>query len=80
MTRASIPMPNLGAEASTGRVVAWLRGVGDTVAVGEVIAELETEKATVEFEAPVAGRIVEIAQPEGVDVKIGDVLLILDVD
>ena len=80
MSRTSIRMPNLGAEAATGKVASWLRGVGDTVAVGDVIAELETEKATVEFGAPVAGRIVEIAQPEGVDVEIGDVLLIIDVD
>jgi len=80
MTRVAIRMPNLGAEATTGNVVAWLRAVGEVVAVGDVIAELETEKATVEFEAPVGGRIVEIAQPAGVDVKVGDVLAILEVD
>ena len=80
MTRAAIRMPNLGAEATSGKITTWLRGVGDTVAVGDVIAELETEKATVEFESPIAGRIVEFAQPAGVDVKIGEVLAILEVD
>lgn len=80
MSRVQIRMPNLGAEAETGRVAAWLAGVGQVIAVGEVVAELETDKATVEFEAPVAGRIVEIAQPAGVDVKIGDVLAVVEVD
>ena len=80
MSRVQIRMPNLGAEAATGRVAAWLAGVGKVIAVGEVVAELETDKATVEFEAPVAGRIVEIAQPAGVDVKIGDVLAVVEVD
>ena len=80
MSRVQIRMPNLGAEAATGRVAAWLAGVGQVIAVGDVVAELETDKATVEFEAPVAGRIVEIAQPAGVDVKIGDVLAVVEVD
>ena len=80
MSRTAIRMPNLGAEATTGKIAAWLRTVGETIAVGDIIAELETEKATVEFEAPVAGRIVEIAQPAGVDVKIGDVLAVVEVD
>jgi len=80
VSRVQIRMPNLGAEAETGRVAAWLAGVGQVIAVGEVVAELETDKATVEFEAPVAGRIVEIAQPAGVDVKIGDVLAVVEVD
>ena len=80
MSRAAIRMPNLGAEATTGKITAWLRGVGETVAVGDIIAELETEKATVEFESPIAGRIAEIAQPAGVDVEVGEVLAILEVD
>jgi len=80
VSRTAIRMPNLGAEATTGKIAAWLRTVGETIAVGDIIAELETEKATVEFEAPVAGRIVEIVQAEGMNVKIGDVVVILEVD
>ena len=80
MSRTSIRMPNLGAEAPTGRVAAWLAQVGQVIAVGDVIAELETDKATVEFSAPVGGRIVEFVAAAGVDVKIGDVLVILESD
>lgn len=50
-----VRLPNLGAEAAEARVVAWLRAVGDVVVAGEPIAEIETEKATVELEAPMWG-------------------------
>jgi len=73
----SVRMPNLGAEASAGVVVAWLRAVGDTVASGEILAEIETEKATVELESPVAGRISEILQPVGTEVPSGEILIVI---
>lgn len=71
-------MPNLGAEATGGTIVAWLRAVGDVVAAGEVVAEIETEKATVEIEAPVAGRISEITQPVGTEVAVGETLALIE--
>ena len=73
-----LKMPNLGAEATSGTVAAWLRAVGDEVAAGEVIAEIETEKATVELEAPVAGRIAEILQPVGAEVAVGETLALIE--
>lgn len=71
-------MPNFGAEATAGTIVAWLRGVGDEVAAGDVVAEVETEKATVELEAPVAGRISEIRQPAGAEVAVGEILALIE--
>ena len=73
-----LKMPNLGAEATSGTVAAWLRAVGDEVAAGEVNAEIETEKATVELEAPVAGRIAEILQPVGAEVAVGETLALIE--
>jgi pyruvate/2-oxoglutarate dehydrogenase complex dihydrolipoamide acyltransferase (E2) component len=67
-------MPNLGAETDEARVSAWLKNVGDTVIEGEVIAEIETEKANVDLEAPAAGRIIEVLVPAGSDAKVGTVL------
>lgn len=71
-------MPNLGAEATAATIVAWLRAAGDEVAAGEVVAEIETEKATVELEAPVAGRIAEIRQPAGSEVAVGEILALIE--
>ena len=50
-----IKLPNLGAEASEATIESWLVAVGDTVAAGDPVVAIETEKATVEIEAPVAG-------------------------
>ena len=73
-----IKMPNLGAEADEARLTGWLKNVGDTVMEGEAIAEIETEKATVDLEAPASGRIVEILVPAGSDAKVGTILATLE--
>jgi pyruvate/2-oxoglutarate dehydrogenase complex dihydrolipoamide acyltransferase (E2) component len=73
----SVRLPNLGAEAADALVAAWLKGVGDVVAQGEAIAEIETEKATVELEAPVTGRLAEILVPAGQEAAVGAVLAII---
>ena len=69
-----VKMPNLGAETDEARVSSWLKAVGDTVTEGEVIAEIETEKANVDLEMPATGRLVEILVPAGSDAKVGTVL------
>ena len=69
-----IKMPNLGAETDEARVSSWLKNVGDALMEGEVIAEIETEKANVDLEAPASGRITEILVPAGTDAKVGTVL------
>jgi len=69
-----IKMPNLGAETDEARVGNWLKGVGDTVMEGEIIAEIETEKANVDLEMPATGRLTEILIEAGTDAKVGTVL------
>jgi pyruvate dehydrogenase E2 component (dihydrolipoamide acetyltransferase) len=64
-------MPALGMNQDTGRLITWLRSEGDTVARGEPIMEIETDKATVEVEAPADGVLAGITAREGDDVPVG---------
>ncbi len=71
MARIPIEMPKLGYDMESGTIAAWIKAVGDTVARGDVIAEIETDKATVEMEATASGTLSEIVQQAGADVPIG---------
>jgi len=66
-----ITMPFGDLTISEGKIVRWAKAVGDTVAAGELVAEIETDKAVVEIEAPVAGVIAGIEQPVGAIVPMG---------
>ncbi|MSP14958.1 MAG: 2-oxo acid dehydrogenase subunit E2 [Chloroflexi bacterium] len=70
-------MPKLGFDMTEGSVQKWLKAEGDSVQKGEPIAEIETDKATVEFEAPNSGVLQKIILPEGKTVPVGDVIAIL---
>ncbi len=72
--RVPIEMPQLGYDMSTGRIEAWLKAVGDKIQRGEPIAEIETEKATVEMEALASGTLVEIIHKAGSEVPVGEVI------
>ena len=72
MTRIAIEMPKLGYDMETGKVGGWLKQVGDRVARGEVIAEIETDKSTVEMEAAVSGTLTEIVHDAGAEVGVGE--------
>jgi pyruvate/2-oxoglutarate dehydrogenase complex dihydrolipoamide acyltransferase (E2) component len=71
-------MPVLGFEQETGRVATWLKAVGDRIEKGDPIAEIETEKVTVEMESPASGVIVEIVAAPGAEVAVGDPIAWLD--
>jgi pyruvate dehydrogenase E2 component (dihydrolipoamide acetyltransferase) len=74
-----IEMPELSSEGEGATLATWLVAVGDRVEQGEVIAELETDKATVELEAPSSGTIAEFAVAEGTEgILPGVVLATLD--
>jgi pyruvate dehydrogenase E2 component (dihydrolipoamide acetyltransferase) len=65
-----IEMPQLSSDGESATLATWLVAVGDVVEVGDVIAELETDKATVELEAPTSGKIAELkiaAGTEGIE-------------
>ena len=78
--RVEIKMANLGYDMETGKIVAWLKRVGDRVERGEAIAEIETEKATVEMEAMASGVLAEIVHGDGSDVAVGTVIAFLETD
>lgn len=66
-----INMPKLGFDMQEGQLIGWLKKPGDTVEAGDVIAEIESDKATVEVEAYVAGTLLELLVQEGDWVPIG---------
>jgi pyruvate/2-oxoglutarate dehydrogenase complex dihydrolipoamide acyltransferase (E2) component len=72
--RVPVEMPRLGYDSEFGKIGAWTAKVVDTVTAGQPIGELETEKATVEFEAPTAGTLVEIVHAAGAEVAVGAVI------
>lgn len=73
--RKAIEMPKLGYDMESGKIAAWTAKVGDRVARGDVIAEIETEKSTVEMEATASGTLVEIVREAGdEDVPVGEVI------
>jgi pyruvate dehydrogenase E2 component (dihydrolipoamide acetyltransferase) len=76
-----IKMPALSPTMEEGTLARWLVKVGDKVASGDVMAEIETDKATMEFEAVDEGVIAEILVPEGSEgVKVGAVIARLAVE
>src|SRR5690349_5439847 len=62
-----ILMPALSPTMTEGKLARWLKNVGDTVKSGDVIAEIETDKATMEVEAVDEGTITNIMVPEGTE-------------
>jgi 2-oxoisovalerate dehydrogenase E1 component len=66
-----ITMPFGDLTVSEGTVIKWLKAVGDAVGEGELIAEIETDKAVVEIEAPISGTLSAIDQPVGAVVPMG---------
>jgi pyruvate dehydrogenase E2 component (dihydrolipoamide acetyltransferase) len=67
-----VQMPKLSDTMTEGTLVAWKKKKGDKVSAGEVIAEIETDKATMEWESPEDGTLTEIYVEEGGKVNVGD--------
>ncbi|HTI55589.1 MAG TPA: biotin/lipoyl-containing protein [Verrucomicrobiae bacterium] len=67
-------MPKLSDAMETGKVIKWLRKEGEPVKGGDVIAEIETDKANVEIEAFGTGVLRKIVIPEGGQVPVGDLI------
>src|ERR1041385_8376604 len=67
-----IQMPKLSDTMTEGTLVAWKKKKGDKVTAGEVLAEIETDKATMEWESPEDGTLTEIFVQEGGKVEVGE--------
>lgn len=68
---AEVIMPKMGMGMETGTLIRWLKAPGDTVAANEPVAEIETDKATVELESPIAGTLGPHLVDEGEAVPVG---------
>ena len=73
-------MPKLSDTMTEGTLIKWHKKIGDSVEIGDILAEIETDKATMEMEAFDEGTITEILVQEGDKAIIGGVLAILDGD
>jgi pyruvate dehydrogenase E2 component (dihydrolipoamide acetyltransferase) len=67
-----VVMPALGLAQETGKVIRWLKADGDSVSKGEALLEVETDKVTVEVEAPEDGVLGGLRAAEGEDVPVGE--------
>ena len=69
-----IVMPRLSDSMEEGTILKWMKGVGDEVALGDELVEIETDKANMVFEADAAGTLIEIVAGEGDTLPIGEVI------
>jgi pyruvate dehydrogenase E2 component (dihydrolipoamide acetyltransferase) len=76
----NIDMPKLSDTMTEGTLIKWHKQVGDTVEIGDILAEIETDKATMEMEAFDDGTLTEILVQEGEKAAIGAILAVLDGD
>jgi 2-oxoglutarate dehydrogenase E2 component (dihydrolipoamide succinyltransferase) len=74
MADTDVVVPPVGESITEAVVARWLKAVGDAVAVDETIAELETDKITVQVPSPVAGVLKARGADEGATVKVGEVI------
>jgi pyruvate dehydrogenase E2 component (dihydrolipoamide acetyltransferase) len=73
----NIVMPQMGYDMREGTVVKWHKQEGEPVVRGEVIADIETDKATVEFEAYTAGVLRKIVAQEGIAMPVGELIAVI---
>ena len=71
---ADVVMPRLSDSMEEGTILQWLKQVGDEVAVGDELVEIETDKANMAYESDLAGTLTEILAKEGETLPIGDVI------
>ncbi|GAC1354697.1 MAG: hypothetical protein NVSMB42_12670 [Herpetosiphon sp.] len=73
-----ITMPKMGFDMEEGTIVRWLKQVGDHVTKGDAIAEIETDKVTIEIEAFASGQLTQIIANDGEVAKVGSAIAMLD--
>src|SRR5687767_9163632 len=70
----ALKMPQLGSDMTEGTLLNWTKNVGDAVSVGDTIAEIETDKATVEVPAESSGTILQLLGKPGDTLSVGAVI------
>lgn len=80
MARFTFKLPDIGEGISEAEIVAWHVAVGDRIEEDQQVADMMTDKATVEMESPVSGIVVELAGEVGDQVAIGAALVVIETD
>ncbi|MES2059013.1 MAG: dihydrolipoamide acetyltransferase family protein [Pseudomonadota bacterium] len=80
MARFEFKLPDIGEGISEAEIVAWHVKVGDRVEEDQGLADMMTDKATVEMESPVSGTVIELAGEVGDQVSIGSPLVVIETD
>ena len=80
MARYEFKLPDIGEGIAEAEIVAWHDKLGDSVTEDQQLADMMTDKATVEMESPVAGKVVKLAGEVGDQIAIGSVLVVIETD
>jgi 2-oxoisovalerate dehydrogenase E2 component (dihydrolipoyl transacylase) len=80
VARYEFKLPDIGEGIAEAEIVAWHVKIGDMVKEDQQIADMMTDKATVEMESPVAGKVLEVAGEVGDQIPIGSVLVVLETE
>jgi 2-oxoglutarate dehydrogenase E2 component (dihydrolipoamide succinyltransferase) len=72
--RVTLQMPQLGNGIESALVEEWLIGVGEPVQKGDPVVLIETDKASMELESPVTGRLAAVIAEDGTEVEVGEVI------
>ena len=80
MARFTFKLPDIGEGIAEAEIVAWHVAVGDRVEEDQNIADMMTDKATVEMESPVSGVVVELAGEVGDQIAIGAMLVVIETE
>ena len=80
MARFEFRLPDIGEGIAEAEIVAWHVKVGDRVSEDQGVADMMTDKATVEMESPVSGVVLEVAGAEGDMIPIGSTLLVIETE
>lgn len=70
-------MPQLSDTMSSGKILSWRKSEGDQVKRGDILAEVETDKANLEIESFFNGVLLKVMVPSGTDAKVGEVIAML---
>ncbi len=80
MARFEFRLPDIGEGIAEAEIVAWHVKIGDMVSEDQGVADMMTDKATVEMESPVSGKVIEVAGQVGDMIPIGSTLLVIEVE
>ncbi|KQM13920.1 dihydrolipoamide acetyltransferase family protein [Novosphingobium sp. Leaf2] len=80
MGRYTFTLPDIGEGIAEAEIVAWHVKVGDTIKEDDRVADMMTDKATVEMESPVSGTVIEVAGEAGDVIAIGSPLVVIEVE